>query len=912
MASARPLRSLPGRAAGGPAFFLARAVNGALALLQAYLCLRLAGDRAAAAFFLAWTAAWLLAAMLKFGVDGVLPRAVAEARLAGKSPESMRRLLAAGAGVALLAFLPLAGILGLPIAASTLPWVALLALCWAGTLVLATLLRSHQRVALGGALAYVAWPAATVAAPAVLLIAGSNGRHLLALTAVFGAVATAVAVAAAARALGAAEVGGLVGAKRTPAPLDRDACGAALVTWLYELLVWLPVVLAAVTNSSAVVTGAAFAATRLVGVLSWGYQAVVATLTPRIASAIASGDLARTARLTRRGSVLGLAVTAPPCIACAVLARPAMGLFDSRYETLASILVWLALGRVADAAAGPVGEALLVGRRAFLDALLTGASLLVGGSLAAALEPSAGPVAIGVGAAAAFALANLLRWIAVRALLRRGWRSVGVALPTSMPARAAWLVLGGAAVAAGAVLATGSGSWLALALVFAAAVAAAACVIWLAAGAHGLRTAATAPPLLMALVLLGHFALRPAVIALDPQAAAPGLRVLGFGHQDIAKAAAIGVIGLAALAAGFQLAWRRSPARRTGRLSLSLRGLAAAAVLGSFLWALLFARLGGPAALLKNPAALHLGQFGGGYATVGLGMCFGAALLALDGWLTDGGRPLAVMMAIAAGLGALGSVCLATRGPLVASVIAGIALVVRRRPPTRRALAYGAVGAAVMVALLGFGRAVREYGQVEPLSAAVRTAATTSPHRTATADLIEFDHFVALTRVVPSPLGRLNGDSLAQVPAAFVPRVLWPGKPLPLDFLLSRTLYGPGTATGTPFTLPGEAFWNVGTVWAPLALLLLGVVLGLGWGLLEARSDPLSGVVSALTFGYGYLLLTRPLAAMTLGLAMALIGLLAAAAVAGSWSPRELAGRALWRLRRTVRPSQPFETGQPR
>ena len=43
--------------------------------------------------------------------------------------------------------------------------------------------------------------------------------------------------------------------------------------------------LAAITGASALVTGAAFAATRFVGVLSWGYQAVVATLTPRLAAA---------------------------------------------------------------------------------------------------------------------------------------------------------------------------------------------------------------------------------------------------------------------------------------------------------------------------------------------------------------------------------------------------------------------------------------------------------------------------------------------------------------------------------------------------------------------------------------------------------------------------------------------------
>ena len=62
---------------------------------------------------------------------------------------------------------------------------------------------------------------------------------------------------------------------------------------------------------------------------------------------------------------------------------------------------------------------------------------------------------------------------------------------------------------------------------------------------------------------------------------------------------------------------------------------------------------------------------------------------------------------------------------------------------------------------------------------------------------------------MPHELGWLNGESLAQAPVFFVPRKLWSGKPKPLDFRLANVLHGPNAPAGTPFTLPGEAWWNL-------------------------------------------------------------------------------------------------------
>ena len=62
----------------GGVFVASRALNGALALLQVLLVTEAVGPAGAGRFFLLWTAAWLLSVVVKFGADGILPRAVAE------------------------------------------------------------------------------------------------------------------------------------------------------------------------------------------------------------------------------------------------------------------------------------------------------------------------------------------------------------------------------------------------------------------------------------------------------------------------------------------------------------------------------------------------------------------------------------------------------------------------------------------------------------------------------------------------------------------------------------------------------------------------------------------------------------------------------------------------------------------
>ena len=147
------------------AFLATRAVNGALALAQVVVVTKAIGTAEAGRFFLLWTAAWLLCAVLRFGTDGILPRAVAEAKVLGVDAVSVRRVVLTGlaVGVAVLPFLLLA--LDVPIGLLELVLCLSLAATSAGIWLIASLLKAHERADLSGLAANVFWPLGSVIAP---------------------------------------------------------------------------------------------------------------------------------------------------------------------------------------------------------------------------------------------------------------------------------------------------------------------------------------------------------------------------------------------------------------------------------------------------------------------------------------------------------------------------------------------------------------------------------------------------------------------------------------------------------------------------------------------------------------------------------------------------------------------------
>ncbi|HVF77394.1 MAG TPA: hypothetical protein VNA28_03775 [Solirubrobacteraceae bacterium] len=379
---------------------------------------------------------------------------------------------------------------------------------------------------------------------------------------------------------------------------------------------------------------------------------------------------------------------------------------------------------------------------------------------------------------------------------------------------------------------------------------------------HGVRATLLSPLTLVAVLLIGHAAVRPLVLSSDPEAAVLGVWRLGWSENALAEAGWILVVGFGLFGVAFALALRR-PAPVTADRAVSGARCLAAAAIGCVLWGALFLRLGGPQALIEDPASLKTGQFGGAYGLAGLAACTAATLLAFDGWLREQKRRMLAVAAICGATALLGSICLATRGPILVTLLGGLLLLGwRRRLRVRQAVV---VGLALVVAVVGAQvlRQVREYAQFGTVQEAVSTTLRTDPLALLSADLIEYDHLVALVQLVPDPLARLDGESVAAVPKAFVPRALWADKPRPIDYELSEVLYGPSTLAGTPFTLPGELWWNFGWLGVVLGCPLLGFVFGSAWWRWSG-SEGVRAVAVAVAGAYGYLLLTRPLAAMTL------------------------------------------------
>ena len=863
----------------GGVFVASRALNGALALLQVLLVTEAVGPAGAGRFFLLWTAAWLLSVVVKFGADGILPRAVAEARLAGTDRVSMRRVALIGMAAAALLAPAVMLLLEIPFAPVEIALLAGLAVVWAIYGMLAALLKAHGRADLSGVVANVLWPLGPALAPIVVIAAGGDWLTIAELTLLASVLSLAGAMAVALRGVDRGLVTGLVEDRGWVVPVGRDEVGAAVLTTLYEVVVWLPVLLGGLLGLAPEQAAGLFVATRIAGLFSWGYQAVTTVLAPQIATAFANNDAPAARRVLKAGALAGIAVTWPLCLLGALLAAPLLEIFDASYDSWASVLVLLIVARAIDAATGPVGEALMVGRRTWVDVRFVTAGVLLAAVGAEALYPSAGDLAIGIGATAGFVLINVLRLGYVARIL--GPVGTERALGT----------LGAMALAAGALLALVAVAWTpadaaGVFVAIAGAVLTAVGLMALGAAFVGWRSALISPLSAVAVVLLCLFALRPAALTADPRSATLGLVGLEFGWGDLTGTVGLATLGFGLFGVAFVLAWgwtrtSRGEAAPVGTDARVVRGAALALGLGTILWGALFLRNGGFPALIDDPASLHLEQFSGGYGVVGHMLCLATALLVLCVWLRRPSRRLVWTMAAASAISLAATFALQTRGPLVASLVAALVIVItQRRLSTQKMAVLFSVG---LVLAVGFTymRTVRDYAQTEPLADALSVTVRTNPVTVLGGDFTEVENFVALRRLVPDGLPWLSGDSLRDVPAAFVPRALWGDKPLPLDFRLSRALYGNETAAGTPFTLVGELFWNFGVIGVLLGMALGGLAAGLGWRILSATSGVAATVASAVIVGYSYLLFTRPLGAMLLTLAMALVAIMLAGALTG-------------------------------
>jgi oligosaccharide repeat unit polymerase len=404
----------------------------------------------------------------------------------------------------------------------------------------------------------------------------------------------------------------------------------------------------------------------------------------------------------------------------------------------------------------------------------------------------------------------------------------------------------------------------------------------------GWRWLLASPLAIAAATWLPLFALRPLELYFYPGEAITPMIQLGYDIGDLSRTIAIGGLGCATWSLGFLLGLgilHRDRLKPVALDPLPLRRWAPWVViaLGAMLAGALFMRQGGPAALIHSAGSLHTNQGSGFYGQLGIWMLEGTALYALAAILrneapNDGARR--VLLA-SAPLAVICTLALGSRGFIAFGLLAAAVVYLRLRTPRARTVAVTVAAALLVAGALEFAAIVRTNAASTNLGTAVGRTFETPVPAFQTADLSVFDDFVAMQEVVPSSIGRLDGSSLLQIPAALAPRMLWPGKPQPIDNLVTEYLY-PGASAGTPITMQGELYWNFGLPGVALGALAIGLLMGLSTALLFRR-EPISLILYAVLYASVFALLTRALGTMTANTAIALVGAgLAVAAISSA------------------------------
>ena len=416
------------------------------------------------------------------------------------------------------------------------------------------------------------------------------------------------------------------------------------------------------------------------------------------------------------------------------------------------------------------------------------------------------------------------------------------------------------------------------------------------------RWVVVSPLAVATLVWATTFILRPTELYISPRDTIGPLLQLGFSLSDLTRATAIVALGCATWSLGYlgglMLASNRKPPHLPSlSFPVSLMSSAFAIGLGVCLAGALFIRQGGPNALINNPGSLHLNKGSAFYGQFGIWVLVGTALYALGGALQGGGKAAQRVLIVSAPLALLSTLALASRGLAVLGLLGALVIYLRFRTPARRTVAIMAALAVVLAIGLEFAAVVRTYAQETDAWTATVRAVHTPPAAQQVADLSVFDDLLAMQKLIPDSIDWLGGRSLAEIPAALVPRGLWSGKPQSLDNQVASYLY-PGATAGTPIAMQGEFFWNFGLIGVAIGCCVLGALLGASMYLLFAGRS-LALLFYAVIFASTFPLITRALGTMTANTVIALAGV----AIAYFAQRGTLLGPALLARRALRRPS---------
>ena len=106
-----------------------------------------------------------------------------------------------------------------------------------------------------------------------------------------------------------------------------------------------------------------------------------------------------------------------------------------------------------------------------------------------------------------------------------------------------------------------------------------------------------------------------------------------------------------------------------------------------------------------------------------------------------------------------------------------------------------------------------------------------------------YDNFLGLVEIVPDQIGYFYGLFYARVPLNFVPRAIWPNKPVSTSGGLFRRIALPDASGGRPPGAMGEYYLNFGYPGIPLMGAFYGVLLYLTWQLINRDHVPVMSLV---------------------------------------------------------------------
>lgn len=143
-------------------------------------------------------------------------------------------------------------------------------------------------------------------------------------------------------------------------------------------------------------------------------------------------------------------------------------------------------------------------------------------------------------------------------------------------------------------------------------------------------------------------------------------------------------------------------------------------------------------------------------------------------------------------------------------------------------------------------------GEFEPAAAVQRFFGSSG-------DLNIFDTFTKMVTVVPESFGFLiPGRTFLYLFVAFVPRSIWPGKPLPTELVVNQGIVGDVGAvaggTGFGYSLPGSFYIEGGIVMILIGMFFFGIFCRAIWSYYLLHGHLLSRAILAVSLPYMLLL----------------------------------------------------------